>query len=82
MNSSIECLICKRNCKKRAVQCDSCDRWLHYNCEKLTEDEVKMIENRQDYSYKCKMSKASNPVQHKLVLPALPRSPENTIPNH
>ena len=80
MNSSIECLICKRNCKKRAVQCDYCDRWLHYYCEKLTEDDVKMIENRKDYSYNCKMCKASNPVQHELVLPALPRSPENTIP--
>ncbi|MEW8548790.1 MAG: PHD finger domain-containing protein [Candidatus Thiodiazotropha sp.] len=71
LSSNIECQKCKRNCKKRAVQCDSCDRWSHYNCEKLTESEIKLIEGKKDYIYRCMMCKKSSPVKHVLMLPAL-----------
>lgn len=78
--SNIECQKCKRNCKKRAVQCDVCDRWSHYNCERLSDDVVKLIEGSKDYTYRCTLCKKSSPVKHRLMIPALSYSPENTVP--
>ena len=40
-----KCFKCKRNCKTRAVECIN-DHWVHYRCEKLTENEIEIIKNQ------------------------------------
>ena len=62
------------------MECDTCDRWQHYNCEKLTDAEVKFIETSKDYIYSCKFCKNFSSDNHKLMLPAPFRSSENTVP--
>ncbi|MEW8548708.1 MAG: hypothetical protein AB2693_34840 [Candidatus Thiodiazotropha sp.] len=72
--SSIICPTCTRNCRNRAVQCDSCNRWLHYYCEKLDRGEIESIENSKDYVYKCKTCIACSST-HRLAIPTPYRSP-------
>ena len=45
-------LVCDINSK--AAQCDSCFRWSHYTCEKLTLEKIKEIESNNKAQYICK----------------------------
>ena len=79
--NSIVCLKCNKNCRKRAVQCDSCNRWLHYNCERLDPVEINNIETNKDFSYKCKTCVNTKNNTYALKMPTLLQSPtENTVP--
>ncbi len=35
------------------MQCNYCERWLHYECTGATEDELKSMEEREDLPYIC-----------------------------
>jgi hypothetical protein len=40
-----KCYKCKRNCKTRAALCLK-GHWVHYICDKLTDQEITSIENK------------------------------------
>ncbi|CAC5401569.1 unnamed protein product [Mytilus coruscus] len=46
---------CTNKCK--AVGCDTCDQWLHYDCEALSPEKIKIIEENGDDNYICKACK-------------------------
>ena len=46
------CRKCQRNVKSRAAACDVCDFTFHFNCERLSKDEVDRI--AADGSYTCR----------------------------
>ena len=51
-------------CKKfdqTGVQCGSCYRWYHYNCEGTTENEVKKLYPEETY-YICKKNEKSESI--------------------
>ena len=50
----IKCLKCGRNCQSRAVYCEMSNHWVHYNCEKLSKQEISEIENVRGLKYICK----------------------------
>ena len=60
-----ECFKCKRNLKSRATWCDKGEHWIHYNCERLTEDEIRKIQAEPDSkAYTCKLCKAESVNNH------------------
>ncbi|CAC5422458.1 unnamed protein product [Mytilus coruscus] len=52
------CPTCENLCSSddKAVECEICNRWLHYECEKLTVKEVDEIENNLTLQYKLSIS--------------------------
>ena len=50
----IKCLICSKTCRTRGTFCDAGNHWVHYSCDKLTENEIKNIENDNESTYVCK----------------------------
>ncbi|CAC5371845.1 unnamed protein product [Mytilus coruscus] len=52
------CPTCENLCSSddKAVECEICNRWLHYECEKLTVKEVAEIENNLTLEYKLSIS--------------------------
>ena len=67
---NINCQKCSRNCRKRAVQCDSCKWWIHYHCAKLEESEINNIENNRTFSYSCAKCTSKTTPTRRLVIPA------------
>ncbi|CAC5361138.1 unnamed protein product [Mytilus coruscus] len=61
-----KCYVCKRNCKTRAVQCVS-GHWVHYKCERLSEDDISKLE-KGDYPYSCRSCCKENEVHMNNVL--------------
>ena len=53
-----KCYKCKRNCKTRAALCLK-GHWVHYVCDKLTDQEINSIEVHRDIPYICKVCKTS-----------------------
>ena len=54
-----ECFKCKRNLKSRATWCDTGMHWIHYNCERLSEEEIRKIQAEPDSeAYTCKLCKS------------------------
>lgn len=51
----ILCAKCKKACRTKATLCTHGNHWVHYNCEKLTNDEINIIENSKSITYKCKL---------------------------
>ena len=49
------CLKCKRNCRKRAVECATFQQWIRYNCGKLEDFIINKIETDQHYVFNCFM---------------------------
>ncbi|MCW4344959.1 MAG: hypothetical protein N0E48_16630 [Candidatus Thiodiazotropha endolucinida] len=75
---NIACIKCSKNCRKRAVECDSCNRWVHYHCDRLDQTEITFIE-----STKCYVCKTCNSANTSCItkLPTPKQSPsENTVP--
>ena len=61
-NSPIECLKCHRPARTKAVECETCQQWIHYNCDRLSKQEILAIENGSTYS--CKKC-----IVHQVSLP-------------
>ena len=77
------CLKCKRNCRKRAVECATCQQWIHYNCGKLEDFIINKIETDQDYVFDCFMCQMNSKTPtRKLVMPVMKQLPasEHTVP--
>ncbi|CAG2216627.1 unnamed protein product [Mytilus edulis] len=51
INQGERCHKCNRNCRTKAVLCIY-GHWVHYNCEKFSEDDVKNVK-RKDFTYVC-----------------------------
>ena len=51
-----KCYKCKRNCKTRAALCLK-GHWVHYICDKLTDQEITSIEAHRDIPYIVKSAK-------------------------
>lgn len=45
-------LLCETDSK--AVECDSCSFWVHYECENITSEEIKHLEENSKIEYICK----------------------------
>ena len=64
-----KCPKCKHNVRSRAVQCQMCGLWVHYKCDKLSDDMIDILEDPDNlYIYRCKMCKESvkqNPIGYK-----------------
>ena len=56
----IKCQKCGRNCQSRAVYCEMSNHWVHYNCEKLSKQEISEIENVFGLKYICKNCKSQS----------------------
>ena len=73
----IKCIKCKKNCKSRGSFCSYGSHWVHYNCERLTKEEIMNIEKCKDEDYRCKICINTSPNKITLKIPAIkPLSPE------
>lgn len=36
---------CNKRCRTRSICCDTGNHWVHYKCQKLTEQEIQIAEN-------------------------------------
>ena len=74
------CYACKRNVKTRAILCDTGDHWVHYRCDKLSEEQILSLEQDEKSQYCCKMcsEKSSNSQNKSLTIPKLTNVEENT----
>ncbi|CAC5425294.1 MLL4 [Mytilus coruscus] len=47
---------CNKKCRTRSTYCDTGNHWVHYKCQKLTQQEIQIAENSngEDY-YECKL---------------------------
>ncbi|CAG2200841.1 MLL1 [Mytilus edulis] len=62
----------------KAVECEICNKWLHYKCENLTDKEVDEIENNLTLQYNCNSCKTLETLQSDLLVSQLKHAPENT----
>ncbi|CAC5401530.1 MLL3 [Mytilus coruscus] len=53
-NEVEKCQKCKRSCRTRAVDCMN-KHWVHFKCEKLSETDIKQLENQDNSTYECSM---------------------------
>ncbi len=53
------CRKCNRNCRSKAVMCFGKEHWVHYSCERLAEQEIRMIEDTDHFLYRCKSCTAN-----------------------
>ena len=67
-----KCGTCDKTCKEddKALQCELCDTWYHTSCEKISDDEYKML--KKDTGRKCPLfhyycSKQCNKTAEKLL---------------
>jgi hypothetical protein len=49
------CIICERPVAKnhQALQCDSCDNWVHIRCDRVTKEEYKKFQNISSLVFEC-----------------------------
>ena len=87
--NDIKCVKCKKNCKSRGTFCTIGSHWVHYNCERLTNEEITRIEKSKDENYMCKICQneppkkvtleIESPKKVTLEIPAIKHlSPEKT----
>ncbi|CAC5400211.1 MLL4 [Mytilus coruscus] len=55
-DSNETCTKCNKKCRTRSTYCDTGNHWVHYKCQKLTQQEIQIAENSngEDY-YECKL---------------------------
>jgi len=46
------CAVCSVNCSIGSVQCDSCSKWIHAQCEGLNESDLQFLSG---ISYMCRI---------------------------
>ena len=50
------CPKCNKKCRTRSTYCTAGQHWVHYKCQKLTNQEIQEIENsKSDDQYQCKL---------------------------
>jgi hypothetical protein len=50
------CPKCNKKCRTRSTYCTDGQHWVHYKCQKLTNQEIQEIENsKSDDQYQCKL---------------------------
>ena len=54
------CPTCNTTVMQEGVLCDSCETWLHYQCENLSNDTILSLEERSDLKYTCHSCKTLN----------------------
>ena len=55
-DSKETCIKCHKKCRTRSIFCDIGNHWVHYKCQKLTEQEIHIAENSSENEYyKCKL---------------------------
>ncbi|CAG2200821.1 unnamed protein product [Mytilus edulis] len=71
------CPICENLCSSddKAVECEICNKWLHYKCENLTVKEVDEIENDLTLQYNCNSCKTLKSLQSDLLVSHLKHAP-------
>ncbi|VDI37463.1 Hypothetical predicted protein [Mytilus galloprovincialis] len=74
------CPTCENLCSSddKAVECEICNKWLHYKCENLTVKEADEIENNLSLQYNCNSCKTLKSLQSDLLVSQLKHAPENT----
>jgi len=54
------CPKCNKKCRTRSTYCTAGQHWVHYKCQKLTDQEINEIENsKSDDQYQCKLHGAT-----------------------
>lgn len=53
-SDSIKCTICGKNCRSRSAFCESSSHWIHYHCDKLSKEDIYLIEKDSNFKYVCK----------------------------
>ena len=48
------CKKCGIDCADDCVQCDKCNVWIHYDCAKLTDDEIEFYNIPENKFFCCK----------------------------
>lgn len=69
---NIQCIGCKKNCRKNASYCTTGKHWVHYRCEKLNDKQIKETEDTSTQEYCCKFCMPdlnSERPNHVLALP-------------
>ena len=65
------CPKCTRKMKSRGAFCEAGSHWVHYFCDRLTEEEIKRLHTDPGYIYKCKQCSTSDDnTMVKTVAPA------------
>ena len=54
------CPRCNRKLKSRGAFCETGSHWVHYFCDRLTEDDISRLHNDPGFIYRCKQCLASD----------------------
>lgn len=83
IKENITCLKCKKACRTKSTFCTKGKHWIHYNCEKLTKDEIKQIEECNSDIYNCRICKQPKmidfPTEHDVMSSKPAEDSNNTI---
>ena len=75
---NIKCKKCGKNCRKRSSYCSLGQHWVHYNCERLDEAEIRAIEmSKPDEQYTCKLCSPASDKKSCLSIPSIGNSSTN-----
>ena len=61
------CPKCKRAVQSRAALCELGNHWIHYFCDRLTQDEVDRLSNDPGFIYTCKLCRNKNNSDPKTI---------------
>ena len=74
-DENIKCKKCNKNCRKRSSFCSYGEHWVHYNCERLTDVEIREIEtSKPDEQYTCKLCSTNSEYKSSLSIPSIGNS--------
>ena len=71
------CLVCSRNAVTRAAECKIGGHWVHYRCDKLTDDEINRLGNDSGFIYNCKRCSTKETTPKTIVYGSEPTSPKS-----
>jgi hypothetical protein len=67
---NINCLKCHRPCRSKSNYSDVGNHWIHYNCEKLSSNEIATVESNNLNTIFCNLCKNNQTI--KLIIPKRP----------
>ena len=68
-------LKCHRPCRSKSTYCDVGNHWIHYNCEKLSSNEIPTVESDNLNTHFCNLCKNNQNI--KLIIPKRPSVIQN-----